>query len=257
MDANTARKVMELPKPAATVELEHLPAARRNRISMAGTAVMLSQRLFQKTGDNVVGEVLRGQGTFTEWNHYPDGDAYDPESHAQYYYHAHPPEGRPLKEHGHFHLFLRAKGMPRGMRPVPGQSLPKDGGLTHLVAISMDAYGAPIRLFTTNRWVAGDVWYRAGDVIRLLDLFVIEVVRPNLAVNRWLTAMVQLFQPQIVALLNERDAVIDAWRNAHPDIDVFEDRRLEITSTVDISVDTQIARASRCSGEAPDDLPAA
>lgn len=248
---------MALREPSAAIDFQSLPAARLKRMAGAGIVVNSSQRLFQKAGDNVVGEVLRGQGTFTEWNHYPDGDVYDPESHAQYYYHAHPPEGRSQKEHGHFHLFLRAKGMPRGMRPVPGQAIPKDGGLAHLVAISMDRYGLPIRLFTTNRWVTGDVWYRADDVIEMLDLFVVEVVRPNLAVNRWISAMVQLFYPQVVALLEARDASLGAWRKAHPAVDVFEDRGLEITSFVDISVDQQIARLSRYASEASDDLPAA
>lgn len=252
MNPATATDVTTLHAPTDDDRFHGLSAARLNRMSLAGSVVILTQRLFQKTGDNVVGEVLRGQGTFTEWNHYPDGDVYDPESHAQYYYHAHPPEGRPLKEHGHFHLFLRAKGMPRGMKPLPGQPTPKDGGrLSHLVAVSMDNYGMPIRLFTTNRWVTGDIWYAADDVIRMLDLFSVEVVRPNLAVNRWLSAMVQLFYPQIVNLLMERDAVIEAWRRWHLGADVFEDRSLELTSSIDISVDEQVARISSALRNAP------
>ncbi len=46
-------------------------------------------RVVAKTGGNIVGEALRGQGTFYEWNHYPKGDVYDSETHPQYYYHAH------------------------------------------------------------------------------------------------------------------------------------------------------------------------
>lgn len=254
MNSAIATDVIVVHEPTADAGFRGLSAARLSRMSLAGSVVILTQRLFQKTGDNVVGEVLRGQDTFTEWNHYPDGDVYDPESHAQYYYHAHPPEGRPLKEHGHFHLFLRAKGMPRGMKPLPGQPTPKDGGrLSHLVAISMDNYGTPIRLFTTNRWVTGDVWYAADDVVRMLDLFSVEVVRPNLAVNRWISAMIQLFYPQIVNLLKKRDAAIEAWRRSHPGVDVFEDRGLEVTSSIDISVDEQVARISDVLRSAPDE----
>lgn len=221
-----------------------LSAEQLQRMYAAAAIVLESQRLFAKTGHNVVGEVLRGEGEFTEWNHYPEGDVYDPHTHAQYYYHAHPPEGRPVQEHGHFHLFLRPKGMPVGVRPVSGQELPAgdNDALSHLVAISMDRYGTPIRLLTTNRWVTGDIWYRADDVIRMLDAFEVEVVHPNLAVNRWLTAMVRLFYPQIVALLKARDQSIKAWRIARADGDVFEDRRLEVTSIVDISVDEQATR---------------
>jgi hypothetical protein len=221
-----------------------LSAEQIQRMYTAAAVVLDTQRLFAKTGDNVVGEVLRGQGEFVEWNHYPDGDVYDPHTHAQYYYHAHPPEGRPLREHGHFHLFLRPKGMPAGIRPFAGQELPSgdNDALSHLVAIAMDRYGAPIRLFTTNRWVTGDIWYRADDVIRMLDAFEVEVVRPNLAVNRWLTAMVRLFYPQIVGLLHVRDQAVKEWRLSHTDTDVFEDRRLETTSIIDIDVDEQATR---------------
>jgi len=61
---------------------------------------------------------LRGGGVFYEWNHYPEGDVYDPDSHAQYYYHAHPPQLRGGDEHGHFHTFLRPRGMPSGTMPL-------------------------------------------------------------------------------------------------------------------------------------------
>jgi hypothetical protein len=40
----------------------------------------------------------------------------------------------------------------------------------------------------------------------------------------------------IEALLEHRDRVIEAWRVAHPGEDVFEDRALEITGYLPISV---------------------
>ena len=226
---------------------------------MAGSIVLERQRLVQKTGHNIVGEVLRGAGTFTEWNHYPEGDARDPEAHSQYYYHAHPPDGRDMPEHGHFHLFLRERGMPSGVAPAPGQSLPEGDNaiLCHLVAVSMDEYGIPIRLFTVNRWVTGDVWYPAGDVGRMLDRFDIDVVSPNLAVNRWISAIVKLFRPQIVSLLDARDSKVDEWRRSHPGEDVFEDRRLEVTSMMDVSVDEQMDQISRRLGRRPQEISAA
>lgn len=219
----------------------------------AAAEVRECRRLLAKTAHNLVGEVLRGDGTFTEWNHYPTGDVYDPESHAQYYYHAHPRDSRPFEEHGHFHLFLRARGMPARVRAVVGGDLPPSdaGALTHLVAISMDRFGEPVRLFTTNRWVTGGTWYRAGDVVRMLDLFAVEVVRPNLVVNRWMTAMVRLFRPEIEMLLVERDRTIDAWGRDHREADALEDRRLDVTSMLEISVETQITRVlSGGAGEA-------
>src|SRR3546814_14192456 len=72
--------------------------------------------------DNLVGELLKNNGTFYEWDHYPPGDVYDHETHGQYYYHAHAADQRFDGEHGHFHTFVRPKGMPPGVRPAPPRS---------------------------------------------------------------------------------------------------------------------------------------
>lgn len=224
--------------------LARLPAAALRRLALAGSEVSECMRILAKTGHNVVGEVLEGAGEFVEWRHYPESDAYDPQTHAQYYYHAHPQDTpRPFNEHGHFHLFLRKPGMPRGVGPAPNQSPVEGDGaaLSHLIAISMNAYGMPERLFTANRWVTGDTWYDAADVIAMLECFDMDVVRPNWLVNRWLTAMARLFRPQIVALLRARDDAVKAWSSAHPGGDTFEDRRLEVISVCEIAIDQQLA----------------
>ncbi|MFQ5347114.1 MAG: hypothetical protein ACE5ED_04615 [Rhodothalassiaceae bacterium] len=230
------------------LDFSDLSRERLEAMREAGERVRECCRVLAKTEDNVVGEVLRGQGTFYEWDHYPKGDVYDPETHAQYYYHAHPAELRG-GEHGHFHCFLRPGGMPNGVRPapLPDYTPPKDpdDALSHLVAISMDRAGFPIRLFTTNRWVTGEAWYRAADVTRMLDRFVIDLARPSWATNIWITAMLRLFRPQIEQLLHLRDRTVAAWQESHPDANVFEDRALEITSVMEISVDDQIAAVRR------------
>lgn len=217
-------------------ELEHM--------AEAGQEVVEVHRVLAKTGDNVVGELLRGHETFYEWDHYPPGDVYDAETHAQYYYHAHPPDQRFEGEHGHFHTFLRPKGMPDGIAPakVPGYTPPQDpnDALSHLIAIAMDKHGIPFRLFTVNRWVTGEVWYEAGDVERMLEHFAIDHARPSWPVNRWVTGMLHLFRPQIVELLRARDSSVELWRQKHPDRDVYEDRELEVTSYADIDLETQV-----------------
>jgi hypothetical protein len=101
--------------------------------------------------------------------------------------------------------------------------------------------GAPVRLFTTNRWVTGETWYAAADVCAMLDRFVVDLARPSWPVNRWLSAMFCLFAPQMMALLHARDAAIMSWRRRHRGkVHVFEDRRLEVPSTVEIDLDEQI-----------------
>jgi hypothetical protein len=222
--------------------LARLSRAELDEMAAAGAEVADNMRLLAKAGANVVGQCLAHQGTFYELDHYPKGDVFDAEFHSQYYYHAHRKEAG---EHGHFHTFLRAPGMPPGVQPVPCKGkitrpMGKDA-LTHFVAISMDAPGNPIGLFTTNRWVTDETFYAAGDAIAMLERFRIEHTWPCLAVNRWISAMVKLFRPQIEALLLARDRTVAAWAAAHPGRDVYEDRELEVTSALDIDITAQVA----------------
>jgi hypothetical protein len=53
-------------------------------------------------------------------------------------------------------------------------------------------------------------------------------------VNIWLSAMVKLFKPQIIDLLQQRDQKITEWKRLHPGKNVYEDRQLEITSSLEI-----------------------
>lgn len=231
------------PPPPALVPptLEQLPRARLLAMRAAGAEVLECMRVLDKAGLDLVSEVLRGQGTFFELEHYPADDVFDRATQAQYYYHAH----RGAAEHGHFHTFLRAPGMPPGVAPVaysgeetwPGG----DEAISHLIAISMDAFGRPLSLFAVNRWVSAETWYPAEDVIRMLDGFAVDHAFPSWPLNRWLGAMLQLFRPQVEVLLRHRDAVVEAWRCDHPDDDVFEDRQLDVTGEFAIRIDAQIA----------------
>jgi hypothetical protein len=224
-------------------DLRSVPAHRRERMLRAGEELLECYRVLRKGGLNIVGEVLKGQGQFIELEHYPRNDVYDQDSGAQYYYHAH----RGPVEHGHFHTFLRASGMPAGSEPLdyPLRSVPWPQGeeaLSHLIAISMDAWGHPVGLFAVNRWVTAEAWYPAGQVIEMLERFVIDHAYPSWPTNRWITAMFVLFRPEIEALVRHRDAVIEAWQAAHPGEDVLEDRALEITGSLPISVEGSLGR---------------
>jgi hypothetical protein len=231
------------------VDYSALPREELEAMAAAGREILEIHRILTKTEDNVVGELLRGNDTFYEWDHYPKGDVYDKETHAQYYYHAHPLDERFENEHGHFHTFLRPKGMPPGIRPaeVPGAEPPKDpnDALSHLIAVAMDKTGIPFRLFTVNRWVTGEVWYTAADVAVLLDYFKIDHAQPSWPMNRWITALIRLFKPQIVELLQARDRTVEAWKGSHPEGDVYEDRDLELTSYLEISIEEQTRAVAR------------
>jgi hypothetical protein len=240
-----------VPEPAAAW-LDDLPRATLEVMLAAGREVLEWRRILAKSGDNLVGEVLKHQGEFYVLDHYPKGDVFDPESHSQWYYHAHDQQERP-GEHGHFHTFLRGGGMPEGIAPAPLPDLPPETApqdlVCHLVAVSMDCGGWPLGLFTTNRWVTAETWYAAHDVAAMLDRFEVRMSRPSWPVNRWLSSLLRLFRPQIEELLQERDARVRAWQRAHPEVNGYEDRRLEVASQLRVSVEAQVAQLEWRLGE--------
>ncbi len=250
------------------VDFTCLGRATLEAMAAAGGEVMECRRVLARSGDTVVGEALGTAPDAVEWSHYPAGDVYDPLSHAQYFYHVHPPAERIQGEHGHFHAFLRPRGMPPGTRPLimpelaiadapsapvapvaPPAPQPNQGAdndeFSHFAAIAMDAAGEPVRLFTTNRWVTGETWYAAADVAAMLDRFVIDLAQPSWPLNRWITALFALFRPQLIELVHARDAAVMSFRRRRRGkVHVFEDRRLEVTSAVDIDIDDQIRRVA-------------
>lgn len=223
------------------------------------------RRVIAASGSTIVREAIGRGGKIADWRHYPDSDVYDAVSHAQYFYHRHAAAeratGDALPEHGHFHLFLRAEGMPRGVTPfllpeaaianlpTPPQAAPSKRGardeVSHLVAVALDKGGEAVRLFTTNRWVTGETWYRAEDVIRMLDCFSLDAAEPAGVVNRWLAAIVRLYQPEIAMLLRKRDEAVMDPRRRRRKVDVFEDPKFEIASSLSIDVDARLAAIER------------
>lgn len=198
---------------------------------------------------------------FVAGEHYPSGEVWDPVTHAQYFYHAHPEGGRAVGEHGHFHTFMGEGGMPPGVAPLvlpemalapsgrrcdPGthRSRRDRGVFSHLIGISVDDRGRPISLFTTNRWVTGETWYRAADVLRMLPRFEFAGDGPSALVDRWLAAVLALLRERIAALIGERDERIMAWRRGRSRHEhVFDDRRLELVSTRRVDYRAELAAA--------------
>ncbi len=200
-------------------------------------------------GYHVLMNVLASTGDepFVQWEHYPRGDVQDKETGSIWFYHAHGENeiARPWNENGHFHLFRYTEMLREGAEPI---ALPKDpdfekGGLCHLVAVSFDPNGLPVRIFTTNRWVAGEWLYPAEDVIPLLDGF--EITSEE-AINgkefefssRWLSALLKLYRPQIEWALRERDKKIAKLKASDPDY--AENKDIEVLSAVEFDLAGQI-----------------
>ncbi|MCP5504704.1 MAG: hypothetical protein H7A41_06075 [Chlamydiales bacterium] len=204
----------------------------------AGKKLQKWNAMLEKTGTHVVDKVLKGGGIFSQMEHYPLDDVFDVETYSQYYYHAHR-----SGEHGHFHLFLRQGGMKEGIRPILYDDNKDPNAINtfaHLIAISMDDKGYPLSLFTTNRWVTGEDWYSSADLKKMIEKFDVKHTYPSYVVNRWLKAMLILFEPQILALIEARDDKIAEYRSGIPLKAILEDHALDVIAEEKISIATQI-----------------
>jgi uncharacterized protein (DUF1810 family) len=230
-----------------SVTLDRLRALGRTELMAmydAAAEVIECAAALGDKGKNPVTEVLADANAVEEWAHFPAGDVIDPETHSQYYYHAHAAEERVSGEHGHFHTFVRPKLACPDRAPVSladnVADIAETAWVSHLAGISTDASGNLIRLFTTNRWVTDEVWYKADDVIAMLDEFDITAEQPSYDLNRWVAAVMRMFRPQIIDLLRARDETVARWQVAHPERDVYEDRDLQVVSEIVIDFLGQI-----------------
>jgi hypothetical protein len=193
-----------------------------DRVAQAAADVLAVQWQLAGQGRTLAGAALAGARAFVEWAHYPREDHVDRTTGVRFYYHAHSADERAPGEHGHFHLFV----------PVPANAT----AIAHLIAISVDDKGLPLRLFTTNHWVTGDTWLDAEALIALLPNVSVRAAGRLAPVARWLGGMVALYEDAIVDLLRARD------RRLHGGAGAFEDRSLHIVSERRISLPERLAR---------------
>jgi hypothetical protein len=73
---------------------------------------------------------------------------------------------------------------------------------------------------------------------------VIAEQEPSRVLNRWVGAVIQVYRPQIAALLHARDKAVMSWRRRRR-THVFEDPRLEVTSSQNINLHAQLALLER------------
>ncbi len=183
-----------------------------------------------------------------EFEHYPSDDLVDVRSGSQFYYHCHRSGG---VEHGHLHLFWHATASGRR------RYLPRQGrrwartAPSHLFAISLDARGLPVALFTVNRWVTDGHWFDAATTLSQVERFVMHGVEGHEASCRWLNGFVRLYEPLLAGLLAQRDRRLA--RRADLGL-ALADRRLEVLSTMPIdwsadldALEAEAARRGRLS----------
>lgn len=145
--------------------------------------------------------------------HYPPGDFIDPETHTQCYFHSH---GR-QDEHGHLHIFGRV---------APCQPT------THLVAVSLDAKGLPLSLFTVNQWVTSDKILPAEDTYGLLIGVSLASSGCDIYFHNWLVNFLRIYNQQILSILLERDRVLGIGTELEPIL--LGDKSLDVPSRLRI-----------------------
>jgi hypothetical protein len=231
---------MKTPEP---FQLPDVSERQRTRLLRHALKLLDAQRkMSMPNGRNIIHYTLQSERQPLRMAHYPKGDRIDYNSGAQYFYHCHR-ENLKRQEHGHFHCFLRAAGIPDRIRPKPLPDWDKhiDSPMAHIVAVAMNRYGWPIRLFTVNRWVSAETWYAGRHTPAFVRKFKFEGDDDHWGVlDSWMESMLQLFAPQIAWLSQQRDETIARWQRAHPDKNAYEARRLEELSELPVNLNAQV-----------------
>jgi hypothetical protein len=212
-------------------------------LNYAEQVLTTQQQMTTAKGKNILHHTLKKHKRHKSFDHYPKGDRIDKQTGAQYFYHCHR-ENIEHDEHGHFHCFLRYKHIPKHRKPTRLSDWDKyiDNPMTHLIAIAMDRYGQPIRLFTVNRWVTSEIWYDALHLPHFLKRFKMTLDDDPYwqLLDRWVEGMLHLFSPQIAWLHHKRDAIIANHIAQYPDRNVYEDHQIEELSQLSIDLKEQV-----------------
>jgi hypothetical protein len=198
----------------------------RARFRSATKALHHWLRLIERQGSLV--RAFTAGGMLVPHAHYPPGDLVDPASGTRCYYHSH----RGTHEHGHLHLFRRAR--PRSP-------------LTHLIAISLDSRGLPLGLFSVNRWVSEDRWLPAFATLRLLEGVGLSGAGCDPHLGGWLIHFLHFYRPTLKTVLRQRDRCLR--QRATSMAVALEARDLEIPShcAIDWAADLAVAEAALAS----------
>ena len=154
----------------------------------AARAVLAETLAWQARGGSLAHAILGGGRPGGALRHIPRHDLVDARAGTRAYFHLHRHPGDPAGEWGHFHLFVEDAQ-----------------GYSHLAALVLDARGWPLRWVATSTWVTGGQWRTAQQLAPLLASFSLQGHGRLASVARWLSAMVALFQPQLLQLLRRRD----------------------------------------------------
>ena len=222
---------------------ELTPWKKKQLMRHAKKLLTAQQQIVSNTGTSILHYTLQNKDQHESMSHYPKGDRIDHQTGSQYFYHCHR-ENFNSTEHGHFHCFLRYKHIPKHIKPTQLTDWDKhiDNPMTHLVAISMNNLGQPIRLFTVNRWISSEIWYDAKHAPNFINRFNLTLTDDPYwqILDQWVDAALHLFAPQISWLYTQRDAAIRAHQHDNLEDNVYENESIEELSSIAIDLTQQI-----------------
>ncbi|MFC1664556.1 DUF6969 family protein [Pseudomonadota bacterium] len=200
---------------------DEVPHVDLDQCYQAGMVLQELKKKFRQDQTNVVACVMNDQ-PLEEWEVYPWEDGIiDNKNKSQYFYHSHPQS----PEHGHFHIFKRHANK-----------------LVHLIAIAMDDNAEPIELFTVNTWVTGEKVLPVQKIKRFVRAFKIASNNFDQRVGEFVVQVIKLYGAEIERLIDEREKVYAVYRTEHGGSDPYEDRTLEVTSTLKINIDQKLQK---------------
>ena len=201
------------------------------------------QKMQSMEGKNIVHYTLQNHAYHLKMQHYPKGDRIDHQSGAQYFYHCHR-ENMDSLEHGHFHCFLRYKQIPEKIKPKKIANWDKfiNNPMTHIIAIAMNCYGEPIRLFSVNRWVSEEICYSAEHTSEFINRFNLQLADSSYwsILDEWVQAMLKIFAPQIVWVNQQRDLYLEDKSSKRKSFSIYDDKKVEELSSISINIAEQI-----------------
>lgn len=195
--------------------------SQQERRAAAADLMQAVQQLAEQ-GESILSVLMGACAQPREYQHFPADDARG--KGYRYFYHGHADMPRHWGEHGHFHLFAE---------PDPGR-------LTHLVGLSVDARGMPIRAFTTNRWVTDEQWAPAEQVLARLRQFDARASQASPLVSRWLQCAVTLFWPRLRRIIVARDTRLAAMAAGGSRPNLLEDRRMHVLTATRLSLADEV-----------------
>lgn len=236
---------MDVATPELVFNLPKLTPLLQERFSHYAEQLLKCQQKIQtEFGQSILQYMLKNNEIHYKNKHYPTGDRIDFKSGGQYFYHCHR-ENTITDEHGHFHCYLRKQRIPETLSPIyiPKNPIKPEQQMTHVIAISLNRLGQPIRLFTVNYWVTREVAYSAKHAQYLSTSFKIDIQKTSRwkVIDTWVEGLVQIFVPQIVWLQNLRDHKISLLQQTKSTKkNIFEDKTIEEISSIDIDLIKQV-----------------